>query len=448
MKTYLPIIFLLKGGSSSLDLYNIKISGFRNIIETEFNLSKITSLIALNGYGKSNIMDAISFGFDFIQSPNSQKSNMMAWKKGVPILKKAPSKNYSFEITYAENYKGKEYIVEYGFEFAWSTQSNPNSKIVSESLRIKLNEKGQKFNSLISRSSAKALYKSSETGRCNTPIKIDDNALIINKLLAYDKWHFFDVVQTINDLKFYLEKHLDPKYSYSADPLIIKTFDELEIDSVKNIPRAIYFLKKDYPDKYELLVNSFMQLFPNFTKIRITEVEVDSSNKIDIHEDIPFVFADTIYIMSVIDENLTQPINFDRLSDGVKRIFLMLTYAIIADIKGLALIAIEEPENSIHPRLLQDYINILSQLVNNCKIIFSSHSPYIIQYLDPSQIYIGLPNNDGIADFRKIAHSKIKMLLRDAIEYDESIGNYVFELLSNDDDGIEQIKTYLENRNE
>ena len=95
------------------------------------------------------------------------------------------------------------------------------------------------------------------------------------------------------------------------------------------------------------------------------------------------------------------------------RVFKMLTVfvcTIIADIKGITLIEFEEPENSIHPGLLQSYLSVLSQLANDCRVIVASHSPYIIQYLDTRDIYIGKPNDLGLADFARIDKKKINQL--------------------------------------
>ncbi len=76
----------------------------------------------------------------------------------------------------------------------------------------------------------------------------------------------------------------------------------------------------------------------------------------------------------------------------------------------------EEPENSIHPNLLQNYLQVLTQLVNNCKIIVASHSPYMIQYIDISSLYIGIPNDAVLLIFEKIAKNKYSILLKDATE--------------------------------
>ena len=148
--------------------------------------------------------------------------------------------------------------------------------------------------------------------------------------------------------------------------------------------------------------------------------------------------------MFVQDRNLNQPIDFRSLSDGAKRVFLMLTCTIIADIEGITLIEIEEPENSIHPGLLQSYLTVVSQLAGQCRIIVASHSPYIVQYVSTEDIYIGKPNDRGIADFARIEGRKIKQLMKDASSESNSIGDYIFELLSGGEDEMEILMNYLE----
>jgi hypothetical protein len=245
-------------------------------------------------------------------------------------------------------------------------------------------------------------------------------------------------------MNVYVDRHLDTTSSYQPCPLIKRGEDEFDLNIVDNIPRVIYNLKRKHPDKYSILEDAYLQLFPNIKSINVKEHEIRAKNKSKLDKSVPYLLSDNVYILHVEDCNLNQPISFERLSDGAKRVFLMLTYAVLADIKGLKLIAFEEPENSVHPSLLQSYLNVIMQLANKCKIVVASHSPYIIQYVNTIDIYIGVPNNKGIADFHRIANKKVKILFKDASEADESVGNYIFELLSGAEDDLEILNGYLE----
>ena len=418
----------------NMDILNVKIKGFRNVSETKVYFNNITALVGLNGYGKSNIMNAIDFGLDFIKRPSQVKAQMMNSKQDIPLLLSNAGQNFEFQIEFGSFLREKKYNVLYGYEFSWG-KTNSQARIISEYLKIKTTDKKQKYNALIKRFNNSANYKKTETGRCDVKIKIDDDLLLINKLTAYDDLYYIDIVNQINQIQFFIERHLDASTAY----------DDLYLGGIQNIPRAIFYLKKNYPSKFNILENSFMQLFPRISKIDVDEIKLNDSNgkKPELPEESMLIFTDNIYTMYVTDKLMAQPLSFESLSDGAKRIFLMLTYATIADLKGLSMIAIEEPENSIHPNLLQSFLDILSQLVDNCKIVFTSHSPYIVQYIDPRNIYIALTTQNGSSDFRRIASTKVNALLRDAVQYDKSVGDYIFNILSSAD-AEESLNAYVE----
>lgn len=441
MKVSLLSIYNLQG-VKKMEILNISVGGFRNIRKTKLNFDSITALVGLNGYGKSNLMDAIDFGFDFIHAPSNFRGTMMSSKQGIPLLKSIAGQDYSFDMEVKTVSNGQDYCINYGFSFSWQTDTAP-AQITEEHLSIKKDEKNQKYNLYISRTNQCAKYRPSETSRCNKSIKIDDSSLVLSKLSSFDDLFYADIVNQLNSIQYFIERHLDASPSFVPAPFVVKGFQELELQGIQSIPRAIFYLKKDYYDKYELLINSFKQLFPEVKDIAVEEIKLNRPNKMNFSEDAPFVFTDSIYSMSIIDDKMIQPIGFEHLSDGTKRVFLMLTFAIIADIKGLSMIAIEEPENSIHPGLLQNYIDVISQLIHKCKIIITSHSPYIVQYLNPHSIYIGLVNDHGEANFGRIASSKVNTLLRDASQYDKSTGDYIFNILSSSDSN-EYLKDYLE----
>ena len=124
------------------------------------------------------------------------------------------------------------------------------------------------------------------------------------------------------------------------------------------------------------------------------------------------------------------------MSDGAKRVFMILTKIIVSSVSNVSLIAIEEPENSIHPGLFQAYIQIIDQLLDDCKVIITSHSPYIISYLNPSWIHIGLNKKPGVAEFFTFKKTGQKQLENDAYGFNMSVGDYLFSMLADADSNI------------
>lgn len=433
----------LERGLITMKLISARIEGFRNIENTEIMFGDITSLVSVNSYGKSNLMKAIDFAIDFMKADSEDKNTMMSWIHGIPFNKYIDSKNFVADFVFKMDRDGKSYYINYGFEFVWIKNNGSGKEIVKEWLYLKEDEKAQKYSKVICRGES-SLYKTSVTGRCNNVLKIKKDELMLNKLLLNDSLYYADVIAGLNKINVYIERHLDASGWYSKNPLIHKNLDEFDLNEIENIPRAIFFLKKKYKEKYNILENAFFQLFPNIVGIDVKEIDLGETHAIKFFNDIPYTVSNKVYSMYIQDVNMNQPLDFESLSDGAKRMFLMLTYIVLADISGTTLIAFEEPENSIHPNLLQGYLNVLSQLSKDCKIIIASHSPYILQYVNTEDVYIGKPNSRGIAEFSRIDSHKINQLLKDASDSSESVGSYIFDLLSGGDDDIDILLDYLE----
>lgn len=406
----------------------IKLKGFRNIDTSIFELKDLIALISTNNYGKSNVLEGIRFGINFIKYNDLGKDYMMKWTRGIPLNRKQELENYKIEFEMETNIDKKEYIIQYGYEFKWFRNDGTGQKIVGEYLKFKEKE-DKRFSIYIDRNENEAFYKSSNTGRCNTKIKINSNELVINKLKMFDELFYKGIINEINSIKFYIERHLDASSSYKWNYIVLDENQELDLSNIEDLPKIIYMLKENYNDKYQLLESTFRQLFPEIRKIEIEKLEFKYDKK-EFSEDIPFKISNELYKIMVFDKNLNQPINFESMSDGSKRIFLQLATIIIAQIQGYSFVAIEEPENSIHPMLFQSYLRVISQFRGDCKIIITSHSPFLLRYLKNDNIYVGIPNDDGIAKFAHIKKTCNKQLEKISNKFDISPADYIMELLN------------------
>ena len=431
---------MTKEGCVDMKIQAVLIDGFKNLSNVKISFDNMTALVALNNFGKSNVLSGIDFGIDFIKASIEDKKDMMSNSNLIPINCNMIGRNYRYEMVVSTSVSNVEYIIQYGYEFEWKDNEDIEPKIVSEVLRIKSNEKGQKFTQLINRTADKALYKSSETGRCSSKIKVEETELVANKLRAYDELYYAEIITKLNGMKIYMENNLDAKSFYRPDPIIRKGFED-EMINADNLPRVIYNLKKQRPDKFELLKNVYSQLFPDIEDVIVKNFQLKADAENQLPEDAPFVFTDIVYVLFVKEKNLANPVNFSMMSDGAKRVFMILTKIIVSSVSNISLIAIEEPENSIHPGLFQAYIQIISQLLDDCKVIITSHSPYIISYLNPSWIHVGMNRKAGVAEFFTFRKSGQKQLENDAAGFNMSMGDYLFSLLA---DSESNISDYLE----
>ena len=434
------MVEIIKEECVAMKIQAVLIDGFKNLSNVRISFDNITALVALNNFGKSNVLSGIDFGLAFIKSSIEDKKKMMANSSLIPINCSMIGRNYRYEMEVSTDINHHEYIVQDGVDFEWKDNEEKEPGIVSEFLKVKLNEKGQKFTQLINRTNETVLYKRSETGRCSSKIKVEKAELVANKLRAYDELYYAEIITKLNGMKIYMENNLDAKSFYQPDPIIRKGFEN-EMINADNLPWIIYNLKNRNPDKFELLKDVFFQLFPDIEDVIVKKFKINAAENDQFPDDAPFIFTNSIYVLFVKDKNLINPVNFSIMSDGAKRVFMILTKIIVSSVSNVSLIAIEEPENSVHPGLFQAYIQIISQLLDNCKVIITSHSPYIISYLNPSWIHVGVNRKPGVAEFFAFRKSGQKQLENDAEEFKMSIGDYLFSLLADVENNLDD---YLE----
>lgn len=423
---------LQKEGCIVMKIQAVLIDGFKNLSNVKIGFDNITALVALNNFGKSNVLAAIDFGLKFIKATVEDKADMMANSNLIPINSYMFGRNYKFQMEILTELDDIEYRVLYGYEFVWKCDENTEPYIVSEYLRIRPEDKGQKYTQLINREGQKALYKSSETGRCSSKINVDLTELVVNKLRAYDEIFYAEIIKKMNSMRFYMENNLDAKSFYQPDPIIRKGLEDMTVDA-ESLPRVIYQLQEKNPNKFELLKEVYKDLFPNIEDIIVKQYKINGGDSGKLPADAPFIIANAIYVLFVKDKNLIHPIDFAMMSDGAKRVFMILARIILANEGNVSLIAIEEPENSVHPSLFQAYIQIISQLLDDCKIIITSHSPYVVSYLEPSWIHVGVNRQPGIAEFFTFKKTGQRLLKQDAANFKMSIGDYLFSMLADEE---------------
>ena len=194
-----------------------------------------------------------------------------------------------------------------------------------------------------------------------------------------------------------------------------------------NICEIIYRLKEEYEHKYNILMDAYKKIIPSIEYINPICINPLQENK--KIKNIPFKMPDKIYTINVKEKSNNQETPIKFISTGSKRILILLTAIIISDINKINLIMFEELENSIHPYLFQRLLVVLNQLAHNCKVIITSHSPYLIQYMDMDKIYIGVPNNENLASFKRVKNQYRKKIMNLARKQGITLGDYIFELL-------------------
>ncbi len=436
---------------------SITVSGFKNVKKTRLELDGICALISANNYGKSNLIEAIAFGFDFIHESRKGRKNMMSWIKGIPLCTAMQDDEYSFEIEFQDERLGEYQYVKYGYSFKWHRDDETGEVITNEWIEARENT-SVRYVSYLKRDEGK--YRKGKDTIAFRKIDLDELQLAVDVLTLIEDIDISEVIKDIHDISFRICSSLDLRDRYQPSPLeYIEDEDEVIRFDDSDVPKALYILKKKNPELYKLFEESVYTLFPEFSSISLNEytlsdqnteqqimvkVEHTSQSADKIQEEIPFKIREHIYRLFVKCTYMNQPVSMANMSTGTKRAVWLLTNAFVANLVNAGMIGIEEIETSIHPGMMKNLLEVINDVLGDAPLIVSSHSPYLVQYIKPEKIYIGVPNEDGVAEFRRVQKNKVKKIVANARDLGLSVGEYLFELLSGDSDSYEILKSYLE----
>lgn len=415
----------------------IRIGGVTNIARVSLPLEALTALVAPNNYGKSNLLMAVEFAVRFLTASPQQRRQMMSRRTLIPINASMDSCPFEFEISGT----GEEYDYEYGFRFEWATTKEGlgGCRITGEWLRSKgLDE--PKYRSLLKREGeTEALMVPTPTGRCNKPLALDGATLALDRLASIDRLFFAPLVRSLQGLSVQRVNTLDNPDGIFSTPYP-QGGTALYSTAMPASGETGYFinsLRHNDPDRYALLRSTLLQLLPGIEDFE--PVQVDLSERADV----PFQVPNTYYDIRVKERHNNQYTSINSVSTGCKKILWVLTMALAASMNGVQLLMFEELENSVHPRLLQSLLQVVDTLAGDTRVITTSHSPFLVKYLRPERIYLGLPTPEGVADFRTIKPSKVKKVLQLASGEDTSVGEYLFEMMLDAEADQEMLDEYF-----
>ena len=440
-----------------MKINSITVSGFKNVKKTRLELDGICALISANNYGKSSLIEAIAFGFDFIHESRKGRKSMMSWIKGIPLCTAMQDEEYSFEIEFWDENLGEYQYVKYGYSFKWHRDDETGEVITNEWIEARENT-SVRYVSYLKRDEGK--YRKGKDTVAFRKIDLDELQLAVDVLTLIEDIDIADVVKDIHDISFRVCSSLDLRDRYQPLPLeYIEDEDEVIRFDDSDVPKALYILKKKNPELYELFEEAVYTLFPEFSSISLNEYTLSDQNieqqimfKVERNsqaadgkqEEIPFNLREHIYRLFVKCTYMNQPVSMANMSTGTKRAVWLLANAFVANLVKAGMIGIEEIETSIHPRMMKNLLEVINDVLGDAPLIVSSHSPYLVQYIKPEKIYIGVPNEDGVAEFRRVQKNKVKYIVANARDLGLSVGEYLFELLSGDSDSYEILKSYLE----
>lgn len=183
------------------------------------------------------------------------------------------------------------------------------------------------------------------------------------------------------------------KAAYSSEII-----PKVEFDGSGLAP-TLDFLRNEAPDKFKLIEEMLSRIVPNVRKIGIKRAIVPVTHKRLIEVDGKSISYEQSEKMAgqevILDMNTGERIPAHAISEGTMLTLGLLTVIINPNQPNLVLL--DDVEQGLHPKAQRQLMNVFKEIIQNNKnlqIIFSTHSPYIIDELAPAQVHI-LNNSDS-----------------------------------------------------
>jgi predicted ATPase len=153
------------------------------------------------------------------------------------------------------------------------------------------------------------------------------------------------------------------------------------------------FLRDEAPDKFQLIEEKLSRIVPNVRKVGIKRAKVTVTRERLIEVDgKPISYEETQEMTGqevVLDMNTGERIPAHAISEGTMLTLGLLTVLMNPNQPNLVLL--DDVEQGLHPQAQRELMTVFKEIIAenpNLQIIFSTHSPYIIDALAPSQVHI------------------------------------------------------------
>ncbi|GAA4039795.1 AAA family ATPase [Hymenobacter glaciei] len=376
----------------------LRIKNYRALRDVEFrDLTPLTVLIGPNGSGKSTVLDALDFLADAMAL--DLKSAWGKRNRFAGIRTRGIEGPISFEIVVAANEKHLRYTI----EISEGTQKEPSKVFISY----------EKFEVLVPNPCVvfECMYKGDErehagvqvpyllpNGRSGTVVGEEDFGIVGNSLrgpldlgssndaqlktLAHAVWALTDTYRYIHLTDEHLKGHSDEGPREELSP------------NGNNLPNVLYYLHTKHPETLEKITAQMRRWVPGLADI-VTEITSDER-----------------LLLRFRDAPFEKPLPAQYMSAGTMRLAALLT--LLYEPGATGLLGIEEPENELHPRLLPRLAEELGKATETRQLLVATHSPLLLDALEPEQVWILDRGPDGYTQATRTADiPHVKQMVED-----------------------------------
>lgn len=389
-----------------MKLSRIRIDGYKNLINFEVHFEKFNILIGKNNSGKTNLLEI----FYFLNLLLTSEDNI---REGL-FYGRIPYNNYF--ITQCKDIISRDIVTleldfndcieEVDYSFFYTVQvmlgdsnSNREGYIIEESLRYKETKKTGipkvvflRKNEDILKVINFGIKKINKQESVLSIIRKLRDSIVSNQAVNKGIEYVFQISKVP---VFYSSPTETKKY------LLVTKEYVTEYGRIINMPIS-YEIVKILESENKAYYLELLQHILNIQDLdHFTLGKDDNSFKI---------------VLVTFINGITVPL--ERISDGTMSVLSIITYLLA---NKHPIIAIEEIENSIHPKLLQDLVGVIRREFHDTQTILTTYSPVLLEMTNYNEVNIILTNNNGQAQIKRVSSDKmlVKRLSHDFANFSD-----------------------------
>ena len=373
------------------------------------SLTPLTAVIGKNGTGKSTLFDAFGFLSDCLKLGVEEACDAKGRGGFERIISQGVEEPIMFEIYYRE--KHGDLPITYEVAFALDDRKRPYVK----SERLRQRREGQKstgrpFSFLILESGRGIVWKGEYTGtQEKTPLSLFIDELMREESNERENVELQDNrrlgIATLGALKQHprisaFRQFIEGWYlSYFTPDAarglpLVGPQKHLNMHG-DNIGNVVQFMERDHPKQFLKILADIAGKIPGIDKISTDRT------------------LDNRVVLQFNDKGFQEPFLAQQMSDGTLKIFAYLL--LLSDPTPPPFICIEEPENGLYHKLLEtlmwQFRNHATDARNKSQIFITTHQPYVVDALDPNEVWILEKGEDGFSTARRASENALVQAL-------------------------------------
>ncbi len=385
----------------------VKVNGYKNLVNCEYNMDSFNVLIGANNSGKSNLLEIFGF-LDALLFGSDNTKHVIASTGVFPGRGYVKSKcdksekcSISIELEFNEDIESSNYRYWYFIKLEYFKKrvlSNDSVEMVdygwisSEYLRYKNSKMTgipktvfERTGNEITRSAA--AHKIEKIDASEAVVALITKIKDISDSLEASARRGVEMIQLIAGTPVLYSSAYDiknqPKGTGTANKMVINNGRISAVDIEEEIAKIINSEDKDY---FQEILSDIL----NIKKINVLYLGKQGAGPIDIR-------------LVVIEFNNGIASQINGLSDGTA-VALNLITCLFSN--KYPVIAIEELENSIHPRLLKKLIRLIKNNFSHVQVILTTHSPVLLGMVQLDEVSIITNKENGEARIERVKDKK------------------------------------------